>query len=109
MVAADGGDDLVPRHVKHGAVGDALDAGLSDLVDEALRVLRAGEGLAKAREAEAVVNALAQDAAQQALALEDEDIIYALFLQAQGSRKARRAAAHDDRLLVHHACSPPLT
>ena len=39
----------------------------------------------------------------------DQDVVHALFPEAQGGRKARRAAAHNDRPLMRHACSPPFT
>ena len=109
MVPAGGGDDLIARHIQHGAVGDGFNPGFLHHVDEALGIFRAGEGLAEARQTEAVVDTLAQDAAQHALTLEDEDVVHALFLQAQGCGKASRAAAYDDGLLMDHACSPPLT
>ena len=55
------------------------------------------------------MDALAQDAAQQRLALQDEDIVYAFFFQAQGRGQARGSAAYNDCLPVRHASTPPLT
>lgn len=56
---------------KHHAVQEQRDVGCAHLVDKALRVLGTSEFLFKVRKAKSGVDALAQDAAQMLLALND--------------------------------------
>ena len=53
-----------------------------------------------------MVNALLQNAAQIAVALQDQDIGYAGFMAGQGSRQARRAPAYDNDVLLIHGPRP---
>lgn len=97
-------DGPVRRHREHGRARHIRDAQLLHLRDEALGVFRAGKRLAEARHAEAVVDALAQDAAELRFPLHDQKIAAAVLPQAHGGRKARGPAAHDqnaDFLLCH--------
>ena len=117
-----GGDDLhavrarnaghgvrLAVHGEDGRVGLDLDAHLAGAVDVALRVLGAGQLLLEAVQAEAVVDALAQNAARVVLALENEQVVDAILLRRNGSREARRASADDENVhtLVIHLSSPP--
>ena len=73
------GHALVRAESDHGSFGDIGDAQSMDAVDETLRVFGSAQGFAEAREAEAVVDTLAQNAAQVLLALEDDDFSYPAF------------------------------
>ena len=78
-------------------------------VNEALGIFGAAQRFAKAGQAEAVVDALAQNAAQVRFALQNQQIAHALFVQGYGGCKARRAAANDDYFSVLHAPSSSRT
>ena len=96
-------------HGEDGRVGLDVNAHLAGAVDVALRVLGAGQLLLEAVQAEAVVDALAQDAAGVVLALEHKQVVNAVFLRRNGSREARRARADDENIhaLAVHLSSPP--
>ena len=66
---ADGVQDPVLVQIQHHGIGADLNVGVLHHVDEAARVLGAGELLLEAVQAEAVVDALVQDAARLVVAL----------------------------------------
>ena len=95
---------------RHGPEHD-IDAGLAHAVDETLGVFGAGELFFEMGEAEAGVDALAQDAAKMLVALDDYGR-RAGFVRCEGSSHARGAAADDDDVVIvcfnlSHASSPP--
>ena len=75
-----------------------------------LRVARAGQLFLEVMQAEAVVDALLENAARFAVAFEDEDFLRAVFPSAVCGRKTCRAAADDDNIiqLFSHYALPPL-
>ena len=92
-VAVHGGDRLVAGQVQHHGVQLVGDTELLRLLNEAGRVLGAGQLLLEGVQAEAVVDALVQNAAQLVVPLEDEQVLHpvagGLRWQLQG-RPARR-------------------
>ena len=68
-------------------------------------ILRAGELLAKAVQAKAIVDALVQDAAQFVVPLQNQNIAQAVLPCAVSCGKACRAAADDDQ--INHGDFPP--
>ena len=75
-------------------VSDA-DALADRVLGQALGVFRPGDRLVVEEEAEAVVDALVEDAAQPLLALDEEDVLGPGALGAQGRGQAGRPAADD--------------
>ena len=99
------GDHLVGGHVDDhglGLIGDLIG---QDLFDEPLGVLGAGQLLLEGVEAEAVVDALLEDAAQPLFTVQDQDVAGAGFIGADRRSQARRAAADDENIRITH-CSP---
>ena len=101
-----GRDDAVVADIDDRAFEQALDAALLCLIDIALRILGARELLIEGVEAEAVVDALVEDAAKPILALEDDDIFESRIIGRDGSSKAGRTAADDNTGTLHQR-SPP--
>jgi hypothetical protein len=81
--------------VEHVGVGQHVDAALEHLLQEALGVLGPGELLLEVVQAEAVVDALLQDAAGLALAVDDQHVLGAGVAGADGGREPGGAAADD--------------
>ena len=100
-------DRTLRRDLRHRGVRQIRDAQLLHPLDEAARVLGPGEALPEAREAEAVVDALAQDAAQRLLPLHDEDVPDPGLVQPYGGREPRRAPADDQNVKLRHGAPPP--
>ena len=71
---AHGLDMRAAVHFQHHRVQQHFDAAAVQLVDEALGILRAGQLLAEAVQAEAVVYALLEDAAQLAIPFQNDDL-----------------------------------
>ena len=69
-------------------------------------VLGAGQLLAERVQTEAVVDALVQNAAGDAVALDDEHIVHARFLRGDGGGETGRAGADDNDIVGIHAFSP---
>ena len=110
FIAARRGDDvdlLVGRDVKHHCVQPDVHAGLADHVDEAAGVFRAGQLFVEVMQAEAAVDALIEDTAQLTVALDDANRAAAVLPRGLCRAQAGRAAANDDKIVIH-ACSPPL-
>ena len=103
-----GGDGLIRRQIQHHGVQLIGDAQLLHLLNEPPGILGAGELLLKGVQAEAVVNALVQDAAQLVVPLQDEDIPQARLVGRRRSSQPRRAAADDDKFVFSHGLSPSL-
>ena len=108
---AGGGDGAVGLQGENGGVGKTGDAQLLRLGHEPLGVLGAGEGLAEAGEAEAVVDALTKDAAGAVLTFQHHHVVDALLPEPDGGGQAGGPAADDYRLMAFHvhAGSPPFT
>ena len=100
-------DDLVPGQVDNGGVGDGFNAQFLRHVDKALGILRAAEGLAEAGQAEAVMDALAQNAAKLLFPLDNENVVHALLFQLDGSRKSGGASADNDYIMHFHYFTSP--
>ena len=64
--------------------------------------------LTKAVEAEAVVNALLQNAAELFIALQNQKVANACLMSRQSCTHAGRAAANDDKIDLSHYSAPPL-
>ena len=71
-------------------------------------IFRTGHGLSKAGQAEAVVDALIQNAAQPRLAFQNQNVPDAAFMESRSGSKAGRTAA-DDNYLSFHRVHPFLT
>ena len=78
------------------------DVPLHGLIDEALGIFRAGQLLLKGMEAEAVVDALVEDAAELRIALQNQDVLAARVVRGDRRGKARRAAADDEHVDLFH-------
>ena len=76
-----------------------------DLFNEPPGVFRAGEFLMEGVEAEAVVDALVQDAAQFPVPFQHEDVPQTRLVGGHGCRQPRRTAADDDQIGVFHGCT----
>jgi hypothetical protein len=76
------------------------DAGAVGVLGEALGVLRARDRLLVKEEAEAVVDALVEDAAGATVAFEDEDTGSAGAPGSDSGSEAGRAAADDDDVMA---------
>ena len=116
LFAVDGVDLVGPavpagHQLQHHRVQPDFHAGLFQQADVAAGVLRAGQLLAKAVQAEAVVDALVQNAAQLAVPLQNQHPAQALLPGLAGGGKAGGAAADDDQLvvclIVSHGRAPP--
>ena len=94
-LAGDGGDGLIGIHAQHGYARAHVDAHFSGLVDITLGVFGAGQLFLKAMQAEAVVDALAQDAAGIVLAFQHDQAVHARLLGGDGGGQTRRARADD--------------
>ena len=100
-----GGDDLVRADGEDHGQELIFDAALKHLVDEALGVLGAGQLLLEGVQAEAVVDALVQDAAQLVVALQDQDAPIPGVVCGNRCRKTGGAAADDNNIIFHGATS----
>ena len=87
-------------------IAGRFDIRLRYLIHKALDILGACKALAEAAQAEAVVYALLEHSAKALLALNDEHS-RAVFVCRKCGRKAGRAAAyHDDIVIMHCRCLP---
>ena len=103
------GHRAVLADLQHHRVQPDFDVRALQTADEALYILRPGQFLAEEVQAKAVVDALLQNAAQRAVALEDDDLRLRRFLsRLQRRRQARGPAADDDyvKLPLHLHTSP---
>ena len=100
--AAGDGEHTVRRDVQHHAVRPGGDAPLVYGVDIALGVLGAGQLLMEGVQAKARVDALVQDAAQLAAALQNEDIPQTRVVGGCGGGQSGGTAAHDGQLYSFH-------
>ena len=71
-----------------------------DFIYVILGVGWAGHVFIEELQAEAVVDALQQDAAQFNVAFDNQDVVRPVFLSRAGGRQAPRAAADDDHIIV---------
>ena len=105
----DGANGLVLPHFQDHRVDEDLDLWqVFHKIVTTLRVAGAGQFFFEMVQAEAVVNALLQNAACLAVALQHENFLRAVLLGAERRRKSRRAAANDDDVVhVAHFRAPP--
>ena len=114
MLGADAGDPAVFLNRENRRVALDIDAQFTGAVDVPLGVFRAGQFLLEAVQAEAVMDALAQDAAGVVFALQDEQVIDAVLPGGDGGGQTRRARADHQHIhplnavcLLGHVSSPP--
>ena len=91
--AGGGGDDTILRQAQHRGAGLVRDLTLVHFINERLCIFRAGQALAEAAQTETVMDALAQDAAQHRLTLQNDHVADALLVQLHRCGKTCRAAA----------------
>ncbi len=100
--AGGGGDNTVLRQAQHRGAGLVGDLALVHLINESLCILGAGQALAEAAQTKAIMDALAQDAAQHRLALQNDHVADALLVQFHRCGKTCRAAADNHNVLLFH-------
>ena len=93
------GHGLVRRDVHDHRVELVLDIALENFVDKARGIFRAGQLFFKGVQAETVVDALIEDAAELSVALEDEDALAAGISGGRSCGKSGRTAADDDDIV----------
>ena len=98
---------LIRRQIQHHGVELILDAQRLHLRDEPCGVLGAGQFFFEGMQPETVVDALVQDAAQLTVALQNQNVLHAVFACRHGCRQPGRAAADDDQIYIFHCRSPP--
>ncbi len=91
----------IRSNIQHHRVGQHRNGGVFEHVDEAARVFGAAQLLLEAVQAEAVVNALVQNAAKLLIALDDEDVFQAVLGGAHGRGQTGGAAADDNQIIRH--------
>ncbi len=96
------GHHAVLRNVHDHRAQPVLDSEFPDLVNESSRVLRTRQLLLKSPEAEAVVDALIQNAAEFCIPLQNQNVLYALFSCRRSCRKTCGTSANDYNLFLHH-------
>ena len=101
---ADAIHDLFAGKIQHHGIGPDLDLRRLQLVDKPLGVFRAGKLLAEIMQAEAIVNALLQNAAQLLVPLQHQNLrLRRGFPGGKRRRQSRRAAADDyDIITIFH-------
>jgi hypothetical protein len=101
LVAATGIDpqDPVRRQIEDHGPGFDADALAPDILGQPLRVLWAADRLLIKKEAEAVVDALIEDAAGRPVAFDEEDVLGPRPPSAQGRGQPGRTAADDDDVM----------
>ena len=90
---------LVPGHFQDHGIQPDLHSGGADHGNEPSGVFRPGKFFFKMVQAEAVVDALVQNAAQLPVPLHYEDLFQSFFPGGPGSRQSGGAAAHDDQII----------
>ena len=100
--AGGGGDDTIRRQAQHRGAGLVRDLTLVHFINERLCIFRAGQALAEAAQTETVMDALAQDAAQHRLALQNDHVADALLVQLHRCGKTCRAAADNHNVFLFH-------
>ena len=104
--AARNGEHALVREREHHRRKTDGDAQLLGAGQKTRGVLRAGQLLAERVQTEAVVDALVQNAAGDAVALDDEHIVHARLLRGDGGSETGRTGADDDDIVGVHAFSP---
>ena len=102
-----GGYGFILRQVENHGVELVGDLQLPDLLDKSAGIFGAGKLFLKGMEAEAVVDALVENAAQLVVAFQNQNILNTAFSGCHCCCKARGAAANDDKIIVFHWTSPP--
>ena len=104
----DGVDAFFRRDGQHHRVRLYLYVRLAHQLDEAARVLGARELFFKIMQAEAVVDALVEDAAQRVVALQEQDAARAALVRGLGRRQPGGACADDDDVVpvILHDAGP---
>ena len=107
VCGVDAADVLFRRHIQHHRVGQDTDGGAAEHTDEPSRVFRAGQLLLEVVQAEAVVDALVQNAAQLTVALKDQNVVQTRVIGRACGGKTGGTAADDGKLTGFHLCAPP--
>ena len=94
---------LFRRHVQHHRVGQDADGGAAKHFNEPPSVLRPGQLLLEVVQAEAVVDALVQNAAQLAVALQNQNIAQTCVIGRARRGKSGGAAADNGKLTGFHS------
>ena len=105
FTARNGEHALVREREHHRRKTDG-NAQLLGAVQKPCGVLGAGQLFAERVQTEAVVDALVQNAAGDAVALDDEHIVHARFLRGDGGGETGRTGADDNDIVGIHAFSP---
>ena len=103
VCGVDAADVLFRRHIQHHRVGQNGHGGLAEHFKEPPSVLRPGQLLLKVMQAKAVVDALVQNAAQLAVALQDQNIAQARVIGRARCGKSGGAAADNGKLTGFHS------
>ena len=120
-IAVDGveeADAFILRDLQDHGIGLCLHTGGFQHFNIAPGIFRPGQFLLEAVQTEAVVDALVQNTAQLAVALQDQNAAQALFPGCIGRSKSGRAAADHNQFIVHaphlpwsrrseYSCLPP--
>ena len=105
VLAVHRGDDPLRRDIHHHGVQLVFYAEIINLLDEAVGVLGAGQLLLEGVQAEAVVDALVEYAAQLAVALQDQHALASVLSRGNRGGKSRGASADYDYIILLHALS----
>ena len=108
LLAVDGRDVLVLADGEDHGVELVFDLPPKRLRDVPRGVFRPGQLLAEGVQAEAVVDALVQNAAQLHVALQNQNAAAPGVIRRDRGRQTGRAAADDDNVIFHFACTSPM-
>ena len=105
FLAVDRRNMLICADGQYHRVEFIFDLAFKRLRDVTRSVFRAGQLFAEGVQAEAVVDALVQDAAQLHVALKDQDALAACVICRDSRRQTGGAAADDDNVIFHLSCT----
>jgi len=100
------GHEPIPRDADDRSFREVRYSHFFHKVDEALRVFRPAQAFPEPGQAESVMYALAQDAAQVLFALQDQDVRDTQRAQFDRCGEAGRAASYDDDVFIFHWITP---
>ena len=105
FLAVDRRNMLICADGQYHRVEFIFDLAFKRLRDVTRSVFRAGQLFAEGVQAEAVVDALVQNAAQLHVALKDQDALAACVICRDSRRQTGGAAADDDNVIFHLSCT----
>ena len=97
-----GGDGFIRRQIQHHGVQLVGDIQLLHLPDEPSGVFRTGQLLLKGVQAEAVVDALVQNAAQFVVPLQDQNVLNSCVPGSDSGSQTGGTAADDNEIVFSH-------